>query len=276
VTAAAASWTPVDFDTAELPTILSPLIQQASAADGVSHVLPDAATALAHLRTVFFCTHSGFYEGRFSADSSPGQYRHFEAFVLPDGSMRSTARGEAEVMTGFDVQTNDALNPSLDATFAQSAASPSVDLQGSIANADYLSGTYLAAEAGSFEALGDASVAATYKFTGDYTSTPISSFFSGPYSAPIFFGTEDGHDVSSLFVGATRGGLTLNSLAGTVSGNAFTGTASYTYPGNGRGRLFYAPVSGTYLNTTSGATLDGQFSDNQYVVTFSTVGCRAN
>ncbi len=179
-------------------------------------------------------------------------------------------------MTGFEVQTSDALSPALDATFAQSAASPSVDLQGSITDADYLSGTYLAAEAGSFEALGDASVAATYKFTGDYTSTPISSFFSGPYSAPIFFGTDDGHDVSSLFVGATYGGLTLNSLAGTVSGNAFTGTASYTYPGNGRGRLFYAPVSGTYLNTTSGATFDGQFSDNQYVVTFSTVGCRAN
>jgi hypothetical protein len=276
VTAAAASWAPVDFDTAELPAVLSPLIQQASAADGVSHVLPDAVTAQAHLRTAFYCTHSGYYEGRFSADSSPGQYRHFEAFVLPDGSMRATARGEAGVMTGFNVQTSGALSPLLDATFAQSAASPSVDLQGSIADATYLSGTYLADDAGGFEALADASVAATYKFTGYYTSTPISSFYPGPFSAPVIFGTDDEHFVSSLFVGATYRGLTLSSLAGTVSGNAFTGTASYWYPGNARPRTFYAPVSGTYLNTASGATFDGQFSTEHNVVTFSTVGCRGN
>jgi hypothetical protein len=36
------------------------------------------------------------------------------------------------------------------------------------------------------------------------------------------------------------------------------------------------PVSGTYSNTASGVTLDGQFSTNDSVVTFSTVGCRAN
>jgi hypothetical protein len=277
VTAAAASWAPVDFDTADLPTTLSLLIQQASAADGVSHILPDAATAQAHLRTAFYCTHSGYYKGGFSADSTPGQYRYFEASVLPDGSMRSTARGEAEVLTGFDVQTSDALSPLLDATFAQSAANPSVDLQGSIAHADYLSGTYLAAAAGSFGAFADASVAATYKFTGHYTLTPI-GIYSGPYSAPIFFGTDDGSYVASLAVGATYGGLTLSGLAGTVSGNIFTGTASYWYPGNGRPRSFHAPVSGTYLNTASGATFDGQFrtNDNQYVVTFSTVGCRGN
>jgi hypothetical protein len=276
VTAAAASWAPVDFDTAELPTTLSLLIQQASAADGVFHVLPDAATAQAHLRTAFYCTHSGYYKGRFSADSTPGQYRYFEASVLPDGSMRSTARGEAEVLTGFDVQTNDALSPSLDATFAQSAANPSVDLQGSIAHADYLSGTYLAAVAGSFEAFADGSVAATYKFTGSYTSTAVNPTDGGPYSAPVFFGTNDGHNVSSLAVGLTHGGLTLVRLDGTVSGNSFTGTATYTYPGNARSRGFYAPVSGTYLNTAAGATFDGQFSTERTVVTFSTVGCRGN
>jgi hypothetical protein len=70
----------------------------------------------------------------------------------------------------------------------------------------------------------------------------------------------------------------LSALAGTVSGSTFTGTASYSYPGNGRPHTFQSPVSGTYSNSTSGVTFDGQFTtnNNQEVVTFSTVGCRAN
>ena len=59
-----------------------------------------------------------------------------------------------DTLTGFDIQTNDAVSPLLDATFAQSAASPSVSLQGSFADATYLSGTYLAAVAGNFQAVG--------------------------------------------------------------------------------------------------------------------------
>jgi len=72
--------------------------------------------------------------------------------------------------------------------------------------------------------------------------------------------------------------LFLTQEAQLVSGNTFTGTASYSYPGNGLPHTFHSPVSGTYSNTASGVTFDGQFSSitNQEVVTFSTVGCRAN
>jgi hypothetical protein len=76
--------------------------------------------------------------------------------------------------------------------------------------------------------------------------------------------------------GLALGGLYVNTLAGTVSGNTFTGTVSYSHPGNGRSHTFYSPVSGTYLNTASGITFDFQFSTNDSVVTLSTVGCRAN
>jgi large repetitive protein len=269
VTAAAASWAPVDFDTADLPTTLGPIIRQASAADGVSHVLPDAATAQAHLRTGFYCTHAGNYSGTFAADSIPGWHSYFVASVFPDGSMHSVANASG-TLVGFHVQTNDAVSPLLDGTFAQSAASPSVSLEGSFADATVLKGTYLAAAAGSFQAVADASVAATYKFTGSYT------WQAGPYSAPVFFGMDDSNQVSGLAIGALYGGIAFNTLAGTVSGNTFTGTASYSYPGNGRGHTYYSPVSGTYSNTASGATFDGQFSTNDSVVTFSTVGCRAN
>src|SRR5207244_2189285 len=140
VNAAAASWAPVDFDTTDLPTTLGPIIQQASAADGVSHVLPDAATAQAHLPTAFYCTHSGSYYGTFFGTSStPGTGDYFGTSVFPDGSMYSNASGTLN----FDVQTNDAVSPLLDGSFAQSAPNPSVSLLGGFADATYLSGHYL-------------------------------------------------------------------------------------------------------------------------------------
>jgi hypothetical protein len=276
VTAAAASWAPVDFDTADLPTTLGALIQQASTADGVSHVLPDAATAQAQLRTGFYCTHSGNYYGTFGETHLAGFGRgDFTASVFPDGSMHSVAKASG-TLTGFDVQTNEAVSALLDGTFAQSAESPSVRLEGSFADATVLTGTYLAAAAGSFQAVADASVTATatYKFTGSYTSAPNDPTLS----APVIFGMDDSNQVSGLAFGIPFGGLVVFALSGTVSGNTFTGTASYTYPGNGRPHTFHSPVSGTYSNTASEVTFNGQFStnNNQEVVTFSTVGCRAN
>jgi hypothetical protein len=280
VTAAAASWAPVDFDTTDLATTLGPIIQQASAADGVSHVLPDAATALAHLRAGFYCTHSGNYHGTFGAGHLAGFGRgDFTASVFPDGSMHSVAYA-SDTLPGFDVQTNDAVSPLLDGTFTQSAVSPSVDLQGSFADATYLSGTFVSpfTALGNFQAVADATVAATYKFTGTYTETFTDSTTGGPYSAPVFFGMDESNQVSALAVGDLYGGIALGALAGTVSGNTFTGTASYSYPGNGRPHTFHSPVSGTYSNTASGVIFVGQFStnDNQEVITFTTVGCRAN
>jgi len=246
VTAAAASWAPVDFDTADLPTTLGPLIQQASAADGVSHVLPDAATAQAHLRTGFYCTHAGDYSGTFAeAPLAADGRRGFKASVFPDGSMHSSVYASL-TLVGFDVQTSDAVSPLLDGTFAQSDDSLGVSLQGSFADPTVLSGTYLTPVGGSFQGIADASVAATYKFIGSSGSEPVS------------FGMDDSNQIWG-------GGFT-----GTVSGNTFTGTKHFPHSAD------YYPVSGTYSNTASGITLDGQYSTGSSVVAFSTVGCRAN
>ena len=261
MTAAAASWAPVDFDTADLPTTLSPLIQQASAADGVSHVLPDAATAQAHLRTAFFCTHSGYYEGRFSGGFEPAANTVTSRRLSCPMAACDPPPWGGRSPDGFRCPDERRIESRRSTPLSRRAPqAPAWTCKVLSLMQTILSGTYLAAEAGSFEALGDASVAATYKFTGDLHIDTNYPSFSGPYSAPVFFGTDDGTMSQASSSASTFGGLTLNSLAGTVSGNAFTGTASYIYPGNGRGRLFYAPVSGTYLNTTSGATFDGQFS----------------
>jgi hypothetical protein len=264
VTAAAANWVPVDFDTTDLPTTVGPIIQQASAADGVSHVLPNAASAQAHLRAAYYCTYSGDYSGTFGTDpAAPGLRGGFEASFSPDGSMRSKA-GATDALSGFAVLTQAAVSQLLDGTFAQ--GSPSVHLQGSFADESYLSGTYAfhrVTGGGDFQAVRDASVAATYIFTGSFTKTPNDSTMS-PESGSVTLTMDDSNQVSGGAWGL---------IAGSVSGSTFTGTASYFLAPN---TPVDVPVSGTYSNTASGATLDGQYSDANSVITFSTVGCRAN
>jgi hypothetical protein len=264
VTAAAANWAPVDFDTTDLPITLGPLIQQASAADGVSHVLPDAATAQAHLGTGFYCTHSGNYYGTFGLDGTPpGMRGDLIVSVFPDGGMETQASDSTAPSAGGTV------SPLLDGSFGLSL-NPHYHLRGSFADATYLSGTYQWVQGpGDFQAVGDASVTATYKFSGWYTSTPNDPTKSSPYSGHINFGMDDSNQVS--------GSGSIGTLTGTVSGNTFTGTVSFfrSLPPDGRHR-FTSPVSGTYSNTASGATFDGQFTTNDSVVTFSTIGCRAN
>jgi len=267
VTAAAASWNPVDFDTTDLPTALGPLIQSASMADGVTHVLPDAASAQARLRSDFFCTYSGHYDGTYAANSAPSDHGAFSADVFPDGSIHASANGTSS-LAGYDVVTANAWNPLLDASFALSAQSPDISAQGYFSDPSYFSGTYLAAAAGTFEAVSDPSTGATYKFVGPYTyqNDPASTLYSG--LAVL------GMNASNQVSGTIEGG----SLHGTVTGNTFVGTWSrYDYDLGREVR----PVSGNFTYTASGYTLDAQaifnFSGTDFtILKFSTVGCRAN
>jgi hypothetical protein len=262
VTAAAASWAPVDFDTTDLATALGPIIQQASAADGVSHELPDAATAQAHLLTGSNCIHSGNYYGTYGTNATPpGMRDDFLVSVFPDGIMETIA--------------SDSRGPSHEGavdgdTFGWIVHTAALFLKGSFADATYLSGTYSWDDGpGNFQAVGDASVTSTYKFLGWYTSTPNDPT-ANTYSWRTYFWMDDSNHVS---------GGAVDTLTGTVSGNTFTGTVNYFKlddSGLPTDLLLHFPVSGTYSNTAAGATFDGQFTANDSVVTFSTVGCRAN
>lgn len=269
VTAAAASWSPVDFETTDLPTTLASLIQQASAADGVSHRLPDATTAQASLRTGFYCARAGAYIGTYAADASPSSHSDFLGVVSPDGGM-STSAYPSITLTGFDVHTQGALSPLLDGTFAQKDAehvgSIAVNVQGYFADATVLKGAYVSDVAGTFQAVAETGVAATYKFTGTYTFTPNDPATGSPSTGPVSFGMNDSNQVSGAVFGV---------LAGKVSGNTLTGTVSARPDPYSRHIVKYA-ASGTYSNTDMGITLNGQAISSGATITFTTVGCRGN
>ena len=170
VAAAAASWAPVDFNTADLPTTLGPLIQQASAADGVSHVLPDEAAAQAHLLAAFYCTHSGNYYGTVGTNATPpGMRDDFAVSVHPNGGMEDGQSSYSIVNVLFDHTT---VSAELDGSFSATLGHGTSSLNGSFADAAYLSGFYThVGEVGNFQAVGDTSVTAIYKFTGSYKHT---------------------------------------------------------------------------------------------------------
>jgi hypothetical protein len=270
VTAAAAGWAPVDFDSADLPATLGSLIQQASTADGVLHAFPDAATAQTRLRAEFFCTYSGRYDGSHAGSSIPGDRGPFTVEVFPDGSVHAGASSTA-TLAGFDVVTVSALNPLLDASFALSSESPSIVVQGSFSDPTYLSGTYLGDAAGTFEAIGDSGTAPTYKFVGTYTSTPVDPTLTESSGLAVL-GMDDTNQVSGDIDGF---------LQGTVSGTTFAGTI--TKRGGSRPSFLYdIQVSGTLANTGLGYTLEVQYFDTLAAfngggnIKITTVGCRAN
>ena len=266
VTAAAASWAPVDFDTSDLPAALGAVAQQARTADGGSHALPDAATAQAFLRAAFDCAYSGQYSGGYAADATPGVHGWLSANVFPDGSMQVIASG-APGLTSFSIASAEAVNPSLDGTVAVTAPGSNLTVKGGFSDPNFLTGTYLAGEAGTFQAAGGAEFGPTYLFFPVVLGTP-----GDPGTAAFSNSDPLSMDGSGLITGPVPGGY----LTGAVSGTSFTGTVQAG--GCGRGcHLVHYSVTGTVSNTNAGYELDAQYTGGSHaVISFTALGCRVN
>jgi hypothetical protein len=259
VTAAAAGWTAVDFNTSDLPRALGTIIQQVSTAEGVTHTLPDASTAQTHLRNTYYCAYSGIYRGTYAANTTPADHGSLSAEILPDGSMHAIA-WPMPTDAGFDVLTPSALSPLLDATFVLGSQNPSVGIQGSLLDPTYLTGTYAADTAGTFEAARSESGDAVYQFVGTYLGK-------------IDYSTDTARGFTALRMDAANhvtGRVWFDTIKGSVSGTTFSGTAQ----GHGHD---LSTITGTFTRSNSGFTLSGQYDDGyQASVSFTTLGCRLN
>jgi Putative Ig domain len=243
VTAAAAGWGQIDFNSGDLPTVLAPIIAAANSADAAVHTLPDAATAQAHLRDAFYCVSSGVFAGAYTGSTAVDERNVLSTMILPDGSVS---------VTGLAAGTG-ALDPSLDSSFSSTSQSPATRVQGIFADPDFLSGTYMAGTSGTFGAARIASASdGRYRFTGnfdicnqDYSGCDFHFFGFAVLSmdgANNVSGTAYG-----LYVGRT-GGLgsrTTAAISGSVSGAIFTGTLD--------GRA----ISGTFSSAGPAITASG-------------------
>ncbi|MGK0271531.1 MAG: hypothetical protein ACI88H_002194 [Cocleimonas sp.] len=67
----AMSWEAVDFAATDFPNqALNSIVVDSSVEDAVSHALPDAAVATAHLRSTLLCANAGVFKGSYSGSES--------------------------------------------------------------------------------------------------------------------------------------------------------------------------------------------------------------
>jgi hypothetical protein len=278
VTAAAANWAPIDFTTPDLPADLSSVIALASAADGGSHALPDAAAGQSHLTAAVECAYSGGFVGTLAEDSQHAGSDLISFAFTPDGH----AEARVETLPAGTTHTSDGtdgLSASLDGSFvATFDTSPPSKIQGAFSGPDYLIGTYDD---------GSTSRAFTAARIGGATSAQFR--YSGAYlkdsSYPTGFAVLDvdaSNNIVGLAYGATDQSLygdTLDSygdtyglllhvnmealISGTISGNRVSAMLDgEQYEGVG------SPTGTTDLHIAFGDVYDGPY--------FLTRGCRLN
>jgi Putative Ig domain len=141
ITAAAAHWAPVDFNTTDLPTALATVISQAQMVEGDPHYLPDAATAQAQLTNNYYCAYSGGFLGTYEDNTGNGSHGLIAIAFTPNG------RGNARVLdfsTNKDIRSDGSSGLSqLDGTFTLNFDSlGATNLRGSFAGPDVITGTY--------------------------------------------------------------------------------------------------------------------------------------
>ena len=160
VTTAAANWPAVDFTTTDLPSALAGVIAQVNSVDGVTHSLPDAAAAQAHLQATLACAYSGGFVGLYAGESLfPASTGALYLTIAPDGTVDAVARGFADGQVNEDLMPAGDFNP---------LSSNSLDLgegtEGTFSDPDLVTGIdapFWAARIG-----GDS--AAEYRFTGSF------------------------------------------------------------------------------------------------------------
>jgi hypothetical protein len=268
VTAAAASWAPVDFNTTDLPAALGAVIQQARTADGGSHALPDAPSAQAFLRAAYACAYSGDYQGTYAADATPGVHGAFDARVFPDSSMQVHAWSPPD-QTDFPIASGNAVNPSLDGTVAVTTPGSNFTVIGRFSDPTFLAGTTdLAGEAGTFQAAGGAEFGPTYLFFPVVLGTP-----GDPATAAFSRDDPLTMDGSGNVTGSIPGGY----LTGVVHGADFTGTVNASWGSTRELHIVNYAATGAVSNTIGGYELDVQYTGGgKAVVSFTALGCRVN
>jgi len=181
VQAIAESWSQVDFAATDLSVELTSIISDAASVDGVSHTLPDATAAQAHMEETLGCIYAGGYAGTFSGDYR----RSFGFLVHPDGYVEgvgysslydeSTELESATISYGQIVTFTseiDAFGDSYDTFEGPYDAFENSIYEGSFTSVNTVEGTWhdpLGTESGTFSGSRIGGKAdAMYRFTGSY------------------------------------------------------------------------------------------------------------
>jgi hypothetical protein len=138
VRAVAANWTAPDFSLGypEFAAAVQPLVQAATQADGVTHVLPSEVNAEAHFARTARCTYSGLYRGTYTGSGDSGTWA-----MVSYGSGQIFGGGYSNVdRAGFGLEKQSALQLSIFPAFV--ATTSGVTFSGSYRTPNSVTGTW--------------------------------------------------------------------------------------------------------------------------------------
>jgi hypothetical protein len=261
-----------DVDAATFDTATSAIISAVHAADpGTLAALPAASASQAHIKRVFQCAYSGGFIGEYAGNTANDDHGRFGATVKPDGAIE--AFGDTLTTppgAGFDSLDVNAVKIDQPRTVTIADNDPPFPLNGNFLSPDTMEGTWQ-----------NSTPPATPTQSGTFSGTRLGPSFDVLAADPTtrhFTGnielTRDPNEVATgivvMDVGAS-GSVTgfvyqfadgsLQTVTGTLTGNAFTGTVGST-----SATATLAPADVTHP--------DSDFLDGTYgAVSFFTDGC---
>lgn len=141
VRAAAANWSTPDFAVsyADFATAIQPIIDDADAADGVTHALPSDSAAAAHFVRTAWCTYNGLYRGTYSGSGDSGVWTLvvYGTGGLMFGGGYSTTDDE-----GFELQKQAQSGLSIFPAFSAGESSTGASFSGSFRTPDHINGNW--------------------------------------------------------------------------------------------------------------------------------------
>ena len=237
----AASWSQVDFSTADLSAALVSIISDAASADGTPHPLPDAATAKAHLESTLLCTRSGAFSGTF-AGTDTGTF----GFLVDakTGFLSGVAFSNTDqvllTLAGTSVVAFDQIgafvsgNTSVGATFGGQFTSPD-NVAGNWTNTPD-SGTFSGGRIGG-------AANASFRFTGS---------FIGGDSGLFSFDVDGSDNITGVAYSVPDDQLL--TLTGSITGTSISATSSGGAQISGTLNKATGALNGTWINSTDGTS----------------------
>ena len=165
VQAKAKNWEAVDFAADDFLSEISSISAEASAEDGVAHVLPTAAAAKKHLKTTLLCSYAGAYVGAYSGTEEG----HVALMVDPATGEVIGSSYDSATQESTEIKAVTAINYDVGLAFV-SAQDSAKKFSGQLSSTDKLSGSWVdvndAANKGDFNGarVGGASNA-VYRYT---------------------------------------------------------------------------------------------------------------
>lgn len=141
VRAVATNWTTPDFSASysAFAAAVQPLIADANAADGVTHVLPSETAAAAHFVRTAWCTYNGIYRGTYTGSGDNGVWT---MVVYGTGGLMFGGGYSNVDREGFELQKQSASGLSIFPVFSTGQVSTGATFSGSFRTPDNITGTW--------------------------------------------------------------------------------------------------------------------------------------